>query len=74
MARSIADGNRANLESPRANLVVKARAVAALIGGFAVSAVFTLILIPTLYVMVETRFPRRVETRELSLAPQGESA
>jgi hypothetical protein len=73
MARSIADGNRANLESPRANLV-KARAVAALIGGFAVSTVFTLILIPTLYVMVETRFPRRVETRELSLAPQGESA
>jgi hydrophobe/amphiphile efflux-1 (HAE1) family protein len=46
----------------------------AVIGGLAVSTVFTLILIPTLYVMVETRFPRRVETRELSLTPQGESA
>ena len=31
-------------------------------------------LIPTLYVMVETRFPRRVESPEISLTPQGESA
>jgi multidrug efflux pump subunit AcrB len=46
----------------------------AVIGGLAVSTVFTLILIPTLYVMVETRFPRRVETPEISLTPQGESA
>jgi Cu/Ag efflux pump CusA len=44
------------------------------IGGLAVSTVFTLILIPTLYVMVETRFPRRVETPDISLTPQGESA
>ena len=73
MARSPLDGNRANLENERAYLV-DARAVAAVIGGLAVSTVFTLILIPTLYVMVETRFPRRVETRELSLTPQGESA
>jgi len=73
MARSTLDRNRANLENQRANLV-KARAVAAVIGGLAVSTVFPLILIPTLYVMVETRFPRRVETRELSLTPQGESA
>ena len=54
-----------------ADIAPLARAV---IGGLAVSTVFTLILIPTLYVMVETRFPRRVETRELSLTPQGESA
>ena len=73
MVRSTLDGNRANLENERAYLV-NARAVAAVIGGLAVSTVFTLILIPTLYVMVETRFPRRVETRELSLTPQGESA
>ena len=73
MARSTLDGNRANLENERAYLV-NARAVAAVIGGLALSTVFTLILIPTLYVMVETRFPRRVETRELSLTPQGESA
>jgi hydrophobe/amphiphile efflux-1 (HAE1) family protein len=46
----------------------------AVIGGLAVSTVFTLILIPTLYVMVETRFPRRVESPEISLTPQGESA
>jgi multidrug efflux pump subunit AcrB len=46
----------------------------AVIGGLAVSTVFTLLLIPTLYVMVETRFPRRVETPEISLTPQGESA
>ena len=73
MVRSTLDGNRANLENERAYLV-NARAVAAVIGGLALSTVFTLILIPTLYVMVETRFPRRVETRELSLTPQGESA
>jgi multidrug efflux pump subunit AcrB len=46
----------------------------AVIGGLAVSTVFTLLLIPTLYVIVETRFPRRVETPEISLTPQGESA
>ena len=73
MVRSPLDGNRANLENERAYLV-NARAEAAVIGGLALSTVFTLILIPMLYVMVETRFPRRVETRELSLTPQGESA
>ena len=46
----------------------------AVIGGLAVSTVLTLILIPTLYVMVEARFPRRVEDREPALAPQGETA
>ena len=38
----------------------------AVIGGLAVSTVLTLVLIPTLYVMLEERFPRRVE------APEGE--
>lgn len=39
-----------------------------------VSTVVTSILIPPLHVMVETRFPRRVESPEISLTPQGESA
>lgn len=34
----------------------------------------TTLVIPMLYVMVETRFPRRVESPEISLTPQGESA
>ncbi|HET6366991.1 MAG TPA: hypothetical protein VFG27_07185 [Pseudomonadales bacterium] len=55
-------------------LVVLAVVLSFLVCGLAVSTVFTLILIPTLYVLVETRFPRRVEARELSLTPQGESA
>jgi hypothetical protein len=42
--------------------------------GLAVSIVPTLILIPSLYVMVETRFPRRVEDSSPALAPQGETA
>jgi hydrophobe/amphiphile efflux-1 (HAE1) family protein len=46
----------------------------AVIGGLAVSTVLTLILIPTLYVMVETRFPRRVEAPHPALTPQGETA
>ncbi len=46
----------------------------AVIGGLAVSTVLTLILIPTLYVMLEARFPRRVEAATASLAPQGEIA
>jgi len=46
----------------------------AVIGGLAVSTVLTLILIPTLYVMVETRFPRRVEDPHPALTPQGETA
>ncbi|MBI2524794.1 MAG: efflux RND transporter permease subunit [Candidatus Rokubacteria bacterium] len=46
----------------------------AVIGGLAVSSVLTLILIPTLYVMLETRFPRRVGEASGSLAPQGETA
>src|SRR5262249_53753508 len=43
----------------------------AVIGGLAVSTVLTLILIPTLYVMVETRFPRRVEDPHPAFTPQG---
>jgi multidrug efflux pump subunit AcrB len=46
----------------------------AVIGGLAVSTLLTLILIPTLYVMVEMRFPRRVETPHPALTPQGETA
>ena len=46
----------------------------AVIGGLAVSTVLTLILIPTLYVMVETRFPRRVEDPHPAFTPQGETA
>jgi len=46
----------------------------AVIGGLAVSTVLTLILIPTLYVMVESRFPRRVEDPHPAFTPQGETA
>jgi len=46
----------------------------AVIGGLAVSTVLTLILIPTLYAMLEARFPRRVADASASLAPQGEIA
>jgi multidrug efflux pump subunit AcrB len=45
----------------------------AVIGGLAVSTVLTLILIPTLYVILEERFPRRVAAPE-DAALQGETA
>jgi len=46
----------------------------AVIGGLAVSTVFTLLLIPTLYVILEERFPRAVQAPDAALAPQGETA
>jgi Cu/Ag efflux pump CusA len=46
----------------------------AVIGGLAVSTVLTLILIPTLYVILEERFPRRVEGPDSELALQGDRA
>ncbi len=46
----------------------------AVIGGLAVSTFFTLVLIPTLYVILEERFPRRVEAAEAALTAQGETA
>lgn len=45
----------------------------AVIGGLAVSTVLTLLLIPTLYVMIEERFPRRLEAPAGSPALEGES-
>jgi multidrug efflux pump subunit AcrB len=46
----------------------------AVIGGLAVSTVLTLVLIPTLYVMLEERFPRRIESPEGELVAQGDAA
>ena len=46
----------------------------AVIGGLAVSTFFTLILIPTLYVILEERFPRAVAAPDAALTPQGETA
>jgi hydrophobe/amphiphile efflux-1 (HAE1) family protein len=46
----------------------------AVIGGLAVSTVLTLILIPTLYVILEERFPRRVEIPDAEMALQGDRA
>ena len=46
----------------------------AVIGGLAVSTVLTLVLIPTLYVMLEERFPRRIESSEGELVAQGDAA
>jgi hypothetical protein len=37
-------------------------------------AVLTLVLIPTLYVMLEERFPRRIESPEGELVAQGDAA
>jgi hypothetical protein len=39
-----------------------------------VSTALTLILIPTLYVILEERFPRRVEVPDSELALQGDRA
>ena len=46
----------------------------AVIGGLAVSTALTLILIPTLYVILEERFPRRVEAPDAHMALQGDRA
>ena len=46
----------------------------AVIGGLAVSTALTLILIPTLYVILEERFPRRVEAPDAHMALQGDHA
>ena len=46
----------------------------AVIGGLAVSTALTLILIPTLYVILEERFPRRAEAPDADMALQGDRA
>ena len=46
----------------------------AVIGGLAVSTVLTLILIPTLYVILEERFPRRVQAPDAEVVLQGDPA
>jgi hydrophobe/amphiphile efflux-1 (HAE1) family protein len=61
MALGIGTGSEANAPLARA-----------VIGGLAVSTVLTLLFIPTLYVMLEERFPRMEESAKLSL--QGETA
>jgi len=63
MALGIGTGSEANAPLARA-----------VIGGLAVSTVLTLLLIPTLYTMLEERFPRRMEDAETSRALQGETA
>jgi Cu/Ag efflux pump CusA len=44
------------------------------IGGLTVSTALTLVLIPTLYVMLEERFPRRVPVPAGVPALQGDTA
>jgi hydrophobe/amphiphile efflux-1 (HAE1) family protein len=63
MALGIGTGSEANAPLARA-----------VIGGLAVSTLLTLLLIPTLYVMLEERFPRRMEDVEGSPALQGGTA
>jgi hypothetical protein len=46
----------------------------AVIGAFLIPAVRTPVLVPTLYVILEERFPRRVEMPPGELAPQGDAA
>jgi len=46
----------------------------AVIGGLTISTALTLVLIPTLYVMLEERFPRRVAVPEGAPALQGDTA
>ncbi len=46
----------------------------AVIGGLTISTVLTLVLIPTLYVMLEERFPRRAPVPEGEPALQGDPA
>jgi hydrophobe/amphiphile efflux-1 (HAE1) family protein len=63
MALGIGTGSEANAPLARA-----------VIGGLAVSTVLTLLLIPTLYAMLEERFPRNMEQSEGTLALHGEIA
>jgi len=63
MALGIGTGSEANAPLARA-----------VIGGLAVSTLLTLLLIPTLYVMLEERFPRRMEEPQEELALQGTTA
>jgi hydrophobe/amphiphile efflux-1 (HAE1) family protein len=63
MALGIGTGSEANAPLARA-----------VIGGLAVSTVLTLLLIPTLYAMLEERFPRKMEQSEGTLALHGETA
>jgi multidrug efflux pump subunit AcrB len=63
MALGIGTGSEANAPLARA-----------VIGGLAVSTALTLLLIPTLYLMLEERFPRRMEDAEVSPALQGGTA
>jgi len=63
MALGIGTGSEAN--APLARAVV---------GGLALSTALTLLLIPTLYLMLEERFPRRMEDAEASPALQGGTA
>jgi len=60
MALGIGTGSEANAPLARA-----------VIGGLAVSTVLTLLLIPTLYLMLEECFPRRLEGVEGSAALEG---
>jgi hydrophobe/amphiphile efflux-1 (HAE1) family protein len=63
MALGIGTGSEANAPLARA-----------VIGGLAVSTALTLLLIPTLYLMLEERFPRRMQDAEASPALHGETA
>ena len=63
MALGIGTGSEANAPLARA-----------VIGGLAVSTLLTLLLIPTLYVMLEERFPRRMEEPQEELPLQGTTA
>jgi len=63
MALGIGTGSEANAPLARA-----------VIGGLAVSTLLTLLLIPTLYVMLEERFPRRMEEAQEELPLQGTTA
>jgi len=46
----------------------------AVIDGLTISTMLTLVLIPTLYVMLEERFPRRVPAMDGAPEPQGDPA
>jgi multidrug efflux pump subunit AcrB len=63
MALGIGTGSEANAPLARA-----------VIGGLAVSTLLTLLLIPTLYVMLEERFPRRMEETQEELPLPGTTA
>src|SRR5882724_5605043 len=63
MALGIGTGSEANAPLARA-----------VIGGLAVSTLLTLLLIPTLYVMLEERFPRRMEETQEELPLHGTTA